>query len=44
MPEFNSAIYWKGFENETQITNDTYVFNQYFKFTKFMNNKGLIQK
>lgn len=44
MPEFESAIYIKGFENELQITNDTFVFNQYFKLIPFINNKGLIQK
>lgn len=44
MPEFASAIYWKGFEEEKQITNDTYVFNQYFRLIPFLNDKGLIQK
>lgn len=44
MPEFKSAIYIHGFENEPQITNDTFVFNQYFKLYSFINGKGLIQK
>lgn len=44
MPEFKSAIYIHGFEDEPQITNDTFVFNQYFKLYSFINGKGLIQK
>lgn len=42
MPEFNSAVYIKGFEEEKQITNDTFLFNQYFKLIPFINDEGLV--
>ena len=44
MPEFKSSIYVKGFEGSGQISNDTFVFNQYFDLFRFLNNKGLRQK
>ena len=44
MPEFKSAIYVKGFENSEQITNDTYIFNEYLDIYSFINGKGLKQK
>lgn len=44
MPEFASAIYFKGFENDPYIYNDTFTFEKYFELIPFINGKGLIQK
>ena len=35
-------VYIPGFENEEQITNDTYYFNRYFHVTRFLNDGILI--
>lgn len=44
MPEFKSAIYYKGFEKEEYVLNDTFYFNRYLELIPFINGEGLIQK
>ena len=39
-----SGVYMPGFENDDQISNDTYFFNKYLKLTKFINTGVIVQK
>lgn len=41
---FESAVYLKGFENEPQITNDTFTFKESFFLIPFINGWGLHRK
>ena len=42
IPSFGSAIYYKGFEKEGQILNDTFYWDRYFDIYEFL-NKGTIK-
>lgn len=42
--DFSSAVYLKGFENEPQITNDTFTFKESFFLVPFINGWGLHKK
>lgn len=43
-PTLKCGVYMPGFENDDQITNDTYFFNKYFDLTKFINEGVIIQR
>ena len=43
-PTLKCGVYMPGFENDEQITNDTYFFNKYFDLTKFINDGIIVQK
>ena len=36
------GVYMPGFEDDEQITNDTYYFNRYFDLTKFINDGVIV--
>lgn len=42
--DYKNAIYYKGFEEAQTIENDTWYFKKYFRFYKFLNGFGLVQK
>ena len=42
--KFSSAVYLKGFEQEPQITNDTFTFKEAFFLVPFVNGWGLYRK
>ncbi len=44
MPEFKCSCYFPGFEQETQILNDTYIFDKAFRIIPFINGSGIIAK
>lgn len=44
MEGMESAVYYKGFESDPQITNDTYFFNRYFNLPAFINGGGIIPR
>ena len=43
-PTLKCGVYMPVFENEKQITNDTYFFNKYFDLTKFINEGVIVQR
>lgn len=43
-PKYNCGVYFPGFEDEDQISNDTYFFNKYFDLTRFINDGVIIQR
>lgn len=43
-PTLKCGVYMPGFENDEQITNDTYFFNKYFDLTKFINEGVIVQR
>ena len=44
LPSYQCGVYFPGYENDMQITNDTYFFDKYFYLTRFINDGVIIQK
>ncbi len=42
--DFSCSVYYRGFENCTEILNDTFYWNRYFDVTRFLNGEGIIRK
>ena len=44
MPEFKCAVYKRGYENDEQITIDTFIFDEGFDLYKFLNDGIIVEK
>lgn len=40
----NCSVFYPGFENENQLSNDTFYWNKYFDVTAFLNGNGIKNK
>ena len=42
--EFKNSVYYPGYEDKTEVTNDTLYWNRYFDVKRFLNGEGLYKR